>query len=195
MLLKNKNIFPFLLILILSFSLTNAQTEDEILAGKMRVSPKASVSETIGFTNVTIDYGRPGVKGRKIWDGLVPYDKLWRAGANEATKFTFSNDVNIAGHNFKKGSYSFFAIPGKNEWTLIFNNVADQWGPFTYNEAKDEFRFKVKPAENDHWQEWLAYCFTDIKVQPVGKINSAVVNLEWAKLKVPFKIEVATSKK
>lgn len=120
--------------------------------------------------------------------------KFGGPGANEATKFSFSNDVIIDGKKIKKGTYSFFAIPAdNNEWTLILNNVADQWGAFSYNEAKDELRFKVKAVKNDHWQEWLAYFFTDLKVQPVGKINSAVANLEWGDLKIPFKIEVATS--
>lgn len=169
------------------------QSRDEILAGKVRVSPKASVTETIGFTTITIDYCRPGVKGRKIWGELVPFNKVWRAGANEATKFTFSNDVIIDGKKIKKGSYSFFAIPARNnEWTIILNKVDKQWGAFTYNEAKDEIRFKVKAVKDNHWQEWLLYTFTNLKTAPLGKINSAVVNLEWADLRVPFKIEAHT---
>lgn len=178
---------------LLYFVPSNAQTRDEILAGKVRVSPKASVSETIGFTTVTIDYCRPGVKGRKIWGKLVPFNKVWRTGANEATKFTFSNDVIIDGKKIKKGSYSFFTIPAENhEWTIILNKVVKQWGAFTYNEAQDEIRFKVKAVKDNHWQEWLLYTFTDLKTAKLGKINSAVVNLEWANLRVPFKIEANT---
>ena len=195
MFLKFRTVLLLLFAMLVFIPATQAQTQKEILAGKIRVSPKASVSETIGFTTVTINYCRPGVKGRKIWNQLVPYNKVWRAGANEATKFIFDKDVIIRGHTIKKGEYSFFAIPGEKEWILILNNVSDQWGAFTYNEAKDELRFKVKPVKNDHWVEWLTYAFTNPDVQPVGKINSAEVNLEWTNLKVPFKIEAKTGSK
>ena len=151
---------------------------------KVRVSPKAAVIQTVGFTEVKIDYNRPGVKERIIWGGLVPYNKVWRAGANEATKFTFSTDVQINGKTLKAGSYSFFAIPTKEKWTLIFNKVADQWGAFEYNEAEDALRFEITPEEGSV-QEWLAYT-----IAKTSK-NSAVVNLEWEKLKVPFTIEVS----
>ena len=151
---------------------------------KVRVSPKAAVIQTVGFTEVRIDYNRPGVKGRVIWGGLVPYNKVWRAGANEATKFTFSTDVKINDKKLKAGSYSFFVIPTKDNWTLIFNKVADQWGAFEYNEAEDVSRFEVAPEEGI-MQEWLAY--TIAKTSD----NSAIVRLEWEKLKVPFTIEVS----
>lgn len=150
---------------------------------EVRISPKAEVMQKIGLTDVSISYGRPGVKSRTIWGKLVPYDAVWRAGANEATKFVFSTDVYIEGKFLKKGSYSFFAIPGTKEWTLIFNKIADQWGAFEYNESQDALRIKVKPEEGN-WQEWLAYTITRTSD------TSAVVRLEWEKLKVPFKIEV-----
>ena len=157
---------------------------------KVRISPKANVLQTIGLTDVTISYSRPGVKNRKIWGGLVPYDKVWRAGANEATKFTFTSDVLINGKKLSAGSYSFFALPTQNEWTLIFNKVADQWGAFEYNEAEDAMRFTVKTGKAP-MHEWLEYAFTDMKVDTTGKVNSAVVNLMWDKLKVSFKVEVS----
>ncbi len=156
---------------------------------KVRVSPKAEVMQTIGLTDVTISYSRPGVKGRKIWGGLVPYDKVWRAGANEATKITFSTDVIINGKKLPAGSYGFFVIPTQKEWTIIFNKIADQWGAFQYNEAEDAYRFKVTPqTANNH--EWLEYTFSDMKVDTKGN-NSAVINLIWGKIKVPFTIETA----
>ena len=154
----------------------------------VRISPKAFVMQTIGLKDVSISYSRPGVKGRKIWGGLVPYDKVWRAGANEATKFVFTSDVLINGKKLSAGSYSFFTIPTKNNWTLIFNKVADQWGAFEYNQAEDAMRFTVKPQQNE-FTEWLEYTFSDMKVSKDGK-NSAVVNLIWEKLRVPFTIEV-----
>ena len=149
----------------------------------MRLSPKAEIKQQVGLTDVQILYGRPGVKGRTIWGKLVPYDAVWRAGANEATKITFSTDVTIEGKKLKKGSYSFFTIPGKKEWTLIFNKVADQWGAFEYNESQDALRIKVK-TEKGSWQEWLLYTITKVSD------SSAVIRLEWEKLKIPFKVEV-----
>ena len=158
---------------------------------EVRISPKASVSQTIGFTEVTISYSRPGVKNRNIWGGLVPYDKVWRTGANEATKITFSKDVTIDGNKLPAGSYAFFAIPTPQEWTLIFNKVSDEWGAFTYNETQDALRIKVKPVANN-FHEWLEYTFSDMKVQKAGMKNSAVINLVWEKLRVPFKVEAET---
>ena len=155
---------------------------------ELRISPKAFVMQTIGLKDVSISYSRPGVKGRTIWGELVPYDKVWRAGANEATKFVFAGDVLINGKKLSAGAYSFFAIPAKNNWTLIFNKVADQWGAFEYNQAEDAMRFTVKPQQNE-FTEWLEYNFSDMKVNKDGK-NSAVVNLIWEKLKVPFTVEV-----
>src|SRR5687767_13004731 len=93
-----------------------------------RPSPKASVMQNVGLTEITIQYSRPGVKGRAIWGSLVPYDKVWRTGANEATTIEFSEDVAINGQKLKKGLYSLHTIPNPNEWTVIFNSVAEQWG-------------------------------------------------------------------
>ncbi|MDH3269590.1 MAG: DUF2911 domain-containing protein [Ignavibacteria bacterium] len=152
---------------------------------EVRISPKAEAKQTVGFTEVTIDYSRPGVKGRTIWGGLVPYNAVWRAGANEATKITFSTDVKINGKKLKAGSYGFFTIPTKDKWTIIFNKVADQWGAFEYNDVEDALRVEVTPEkENNCWQEWLAYTFTKTSD------NTSVVRLEWEKLKVPFTVEV-----
>ena len=152
---------------------------------EVRISPKATVKQTVGFTNITIDYGRPGVKGRTIWGSLVPYNAVWRAGANEATKITFAADVKINGKKLRAGSYSFFVIPTEKKWTLIFNKVADQWGAFEYNDVEDALRVEVTPEkENNCWQEWLAYTITKTSDK------TAVVRLEWEKLKVPFTIEV-----
>ncbi len=172
-----------LLLLIISLVMMSSQSiaqNDK----KVRISPKAAVIQTVGFTEVGIDYNRPGVKGRIIWGGLVPYNKVWRAGANEATKFTFSTDVKINDKILKAGSYSFFVIPTKENWTVIFNRVADQWGAFEYNEAEDALRFEITPDEGN-MQEWLAYTITKTSD------NSAIVKLEWEKLKVPFTIEVS----
>src|SRR6266478_6100984 len=136
-----------------------------------RPSQKASVMQTIGVTDVTITYSRPGVKGRTIWgdapatmaarakgeatldnqnerqkgEPIVPYGHVWRAGANEATMFVVTDDVLINGQPLKAGTYSMHAIPGKDEWTIIFNNDAGQWGSFQYDDKKDALRVKTKP--------------------------------------------------
>jgi len=149
----------------------------------VRISPKALVKQTVGFTDVEIDFSRPGVKGREIWGGLVPYNKVWRAGANEATKITFSSDVKVNGKNLKSGRYGFFTFPTNDKWILIFNKEADQWGAFEYNEAEDVLRIEVTPEEG-YFQEWLDYTVTKTSK------NTAIVKLEWEKLKVPFTVEV-----
>jgi len=173
----------YLMVLAFAFLLMNnisfAQNDN-----KVRISPKAVVIQTVGFTDVRIDYSRPGVKEREIWGGLVPFNKVWRAGANEATKITFSTDVKINGKTLKAGSYGFFTIPIKDKWTLIFNKIADQWGAFEYNEAEDALRIEGTPEEG-YWQEWLAYTITKTSDK------TAIVKLEWEKLKIPFTVEVA----
>ena len=149
---------------------------------KLRVSPKAEVMQVVGLTKVTISYSRPGVKGRKIWGALVPYDNVWRAGADEATKITFTSDVKIEGKKLSAGSYSFFVIPNKKEWIIIFNKVSDQWGAFTYNEAEDAIRLKMKPKTAE-FEEWLKY-----EIAKTGDY-SANLSLHWEKQKVVLKLE------
>src|SRR5438552_5409542 len=102
-----------------------------------RPSQKQVVTQTVGLTDVTITYSRPGVKGRQIWGALVPYDQVWRTGANEATTINFSDDVNINGQKLAKGTYALFTIPGKDQWSIVFNSQAEQWGAFTHDKAKD----------------------------------------------------------
>jgi len=150
-----------------------------------RVSQKASVTQTVGLTDVTIMYNRPGVKGRVIWGGLVPYDKVWRTGANEATTITLSQAVKINGQALPAGTYSFHTIPGKTSWTLIFNKTAEQWGSYDYDASKDALRIQVTPVTGPN-QEWMAFSFSDVST------DSATVELAWEKLRVPFKIEADT---
>lgn len=175
-----KSILLTLLFLIASLSFAQD--------GKVRVSPKAGVMQTVGFTDVEIIYSRPAVKERKIWGTLVPYGSVWRAGANEATKIIFSDDVKINGKKISKGEYSFFAIPAKDEWVLIFNKDAEQWGAFSYNEAEDALRIKVKPVKEKEHIEWLTYSLNKISN------TTAEVHLKWEKLKIPFKIEAPLKK-
>ena len=157
---------------------------------------KASVSERIGLTDVTIHYDRPGVKGRegKIWGQLIPAgftdpgfgsskSAPWRAGANENTTIEFSNDVKIEGQTLPAGKYGFFVAYDPDECTLIFSKNSDSWGHFFYNEKEDALRVKVKPQSLDKSIEWLKYEFTN------QSESAATVALEWEKLLIPFKIE------
>jgi hypothetical protein len=185
-----------------------------------QASPAATVSQTIGITDISISYHRPSVRGRTLWgditsekvaalikanavapaaegegtvDGapgggkefpMAPNGRVWRAGANEATKFTVSDDVLINGQKLAAGAYSIHVIPGKDEFTVIFNKAADQWGSFRYDAKQDALRVKAKPTWLKDSQEQLSY---DI---PLMSANSAQVVLRWEKIAVPFTIEV-----
>jgi Protein of unknown function (DUF2911) len=147
-----------------------------------RPSPKGVVSQTIGTTDVTVTYSRPGVKGRVIWGGLVPYDKVWRTGANEPTSLVLADDVTLNGQKLAKGTYSLHTIPGKDEWTVIFNKFFPKGG-YEYKPEDDVLRVKVKP-ETGEAVEWMTFSF------PVLTPNSAQLVLAWEKLRIPLKIEV-----
>jgi hypothetical protein len=149
-----------------------------------RVSPNAGVSQTIGVTEVTISYGRPAVKGRTIWGELVPYGEVWRTGANEATTISFSNDVLIEGKKLAAGTYALFTIPGQDDWTMIFNKTAKQWGAFRHDPAQDALRVDVKPKAAPQ-EEWMSFSFNGLSG------DSAQAVLRWEKLAVSFKIQVA----
>jgi hypothetical protein len=164
---KIKTLLLLLTEVILSLS-ASAQTP------KPRVSPADSVAGKIGNVAITIHYSSPSVKGRKIWGDLVPYDKVWRAGANEATTFETDKDINIVGQILPVGKYGFFLIPSeRGEWIVVFNKVPNQWGAFKYDETKDQLRVKVNTAPLQNPQERLLY-----KITPQGFF------LNWDKLSV-----------
>jgi hypothetical protein len=150
-------------------------------------SPPASVSQTVGVTKITIDYHRPAVKGRKIWGDLVPYDKVWRLGANEATVITFSDPVKIKTRELPAGSYALFAIPKQGVMTIVFNTVAKQWGAFRYDESKDVLRFDLQP-EKSPFTEWMTFEMT-----PAPK-STARVAWRWERLQFAFDVEVDAEK-
>jgi hypothetical protein len=150
-----------------------------------RPSPKASVLQTVGLTDITITYSRPSVKGRPIWGALVPYDQVWRTGANEATLFAVSDDVTVNGAALPKGTYSLHTIPGKDHWTIIFNKTANQWGSFTYDEKQDQLRITARPEKGD-FHEWMTFDFTDLTM------DTAKVVLHWENVAVPFTVNTGT---
>jgi tetratricopeptide (TPR) repeat protein len=148
-----------------------------------RPSQHAVLTQRIGITDITINYHRPVINGRKVWGGLVPYGQPWRAGANENTTISFSDPVTIEGQPLAAGTYGLHMIPSQNEWTIAFSKMNAAWGSFTYNPAEDALRIKVKPAATD-FHEALTYDFDDLKP------DSAVVTLRWEKLAVPFAVQV-----
>jgi hypothetical protein len=153
-----------------------------------RPSPFAKVSQSVGYTDITVDYSSPGVKGRKIWGGLVPYDKMWRAGANQATKVTFSRDVTFAGKPVPAGTYAFFVIPSKSAWTVILSKKPDQSGTGAgYNQADDLLRVQITPRAAP-MRERLAYLVTDFTD------DKASLDLEWEKLRLSIPIGLDTAK-
>ena len=143
-------------------------------------SPRKEMSGSIDSVDIRINYGSPYVRNRQIWGGLEPYDKVWRAGANEATAISFSENVLVEGQPLPAGRYGFFSIPTKGNWTLIFNADADQWGSFEYDENKDVLRVEVSPQTRRENAEQLDYV-----------IEAGAVAIRWEKVFVPFSVKKA----
>ena len=176
--------FVVALVAVAGFSLGNPLCRAQsALLDLPRDSQHSAVTQRIGITDITISYSRPLVKGRPIWGKLVPYNEVWRTGANENTTIRFTDDVSIEGKPLAKGVYALFTIPGENQWTVIFSKVHTAWGSFTYNEADDVLRVTVKPQTAES-REAMAFDFDDVKA------DSAVATLRWEKVAVPFKIDV-----
>jgi hypothetical protein len=154
-----------------------------------RVSPKATVMQTIGLTEVSVNYSRPGMKGREIWGSLVPYGQVWRTGANEATIFKTSDEVTVNGSKLAAGTYSLHSIPGQNEWTIIFNKVAEQWGSYSYDEKQDALRVKATPKTTDDVHDLFTIAFPEVA------LDGATMTLAWGRVSVPVKIDVDTAAK
>jgi tetratricopeptide (TPR) repeat protein len=150
-----------------------------------RASQRAEVMQRVGITDITINYHRPLINGRKVWGGLVPYGQVWRAGANENTTIEFTDPVTIEGKPLARGIYGLHMIPNENEWTVIFSKAATSWGSFTYDEKEDALRVNIKPQPAD-MHEALTYDFDEVTP------DSTVVAMRWEKLAVPFHVGVNT---
>lgn len=192
--MKRGALLGLVVVLAVGFAVSGTALAQE---SKIRASLPASVSQTIGVdTAITIDYSRPGVKGRKIWGELVPYGLApgneysknkpypWRAGANEKTTIAVSSDVTVDGKPLAAGKYSILMIPSEKDWVVIFNKVNEGWGSYDYDEAQDALRVTVTPVKAP-FEEWMRFGFDDL----AG--TSAVAYLQWEKLKVPFTIALA----
>lgn len=147
------------------------------------MSPSATISQNLGLANVSINYSRPAMKGRAIFGNLVPFDKVWRTGANKITSITFDAPIKINGAELKAGSYGIYTVPGKESWKIIINRDADQWGAYEYDKLQDVISFEVQPLELDYLQEYLTIEFTEFTP------TKAYVMISWEKTGVKFPIE------
>lgn len=161
--------------------ITELGTAQERGNDQARVSPNASVSQTIGTTEVSITYGRPSVNGRQVFGGLEAFGEVWRTGANESTAITFSDDVEIEGEPVEAGTYSLYSVPGEDEWTIIINAKLS-WGT-QYDQNEDVIRVNVKPEEGQPVEQFMIY-FENVTD------SSADVVLHWDDTRVPFTVEV-----
>ncbi|SHG77216.1 Protein of unknown function [Flavobacterium fluvii] len=166
--LQKKICLLFMALLTITF--VNAQNKP--------ASPAAVATGKINGATITINYSSPSVKGRVIWGELVPYNKVWRAGANDATTFETDKELTIEGKKLPAGKYSFFVIPNEKECVIVFNKVAKQWGAYKYSEAEDQLRVAVKQQIANSSAESLVYA-----------INKNVVVLSWEKWNIPFSVK------
>ena len=175
-----KTIMILLAVLVAASALAQVRTP--------RVSPNTTLMQTVGLTDITIKYSRPGVKGRTIWGGLVPYDQVWRTGANEATTITFSDEVSVGGQKLAKGTYALFTVPGRDTWDVVFNKQGEQWGAFSYDKTQDAARVTVKPEPAD-FREWMMFEIPEMTT------DTAKIVLRWEKVAVPFTIDTGSTAK
>lgn len=161
----------------LTVALAQAQPEPK------KLSPAVTATGTVGTANITIKYSSPQVKGRKIWGDLVPYNRVWRAGADEATTFTSDKDLVVQGAILPAGNYSLFVIPKDDEWVVIFNKRAKQWGAYEYQQEQDALRVIVCTFTSQKFEESLKY-----------EIDNNGFSIQWANLKVPVSMVVAEPK-
>lgn len=162
------------LLLILTLGLLAAPAIAERGDDTDRKSKNGRLEGSVAGVSVVLEYGRPNVNDRKIWGDLVPYGKVWRTGANEATTITLGNDATVGGETLPAGTYALFTIPSEGPWTIIFNSVADQWGAFNYDPSADVLRIISEPREAEHVESM------DFEID-----GSSIV-LRWEELAVPI---------
>ena len=178
---KSIKLFYTLLIVSLLVACNSKNNDDK--GNQIKASPYAKAELKIKETKLSINYSSPRCKDREIWGNLVPYDEVWRTGADEATVFESSAKVLIEGKELAAGKYAFFTIPGKEEWTVIFNNVHNQWGAFNYDESKDALRVKVKPVKMEEHEENMTFYLLETDE------TSGEIKLVWDKVMVPISVQ------
>ena len=152
-------------------------------------SPTATITQKVGVSDVSVEYSRPGAKGREIFGGLVSYGKMWRTGANKATKITFNENCVFGGAKVKKGSYSLFTIPGEKEWTVVLNKNTELWGVGEYDEENQVCSIVAKAINTKDFTETFTIDFGTFQS------FSAIMSLKWANTKIDIKIESLEAKK
>ncbi len=174
---------PFLLAVVLLAGASAATAQERL--PQPWSSPRATVSQRVGMTDVEVVYFRPGVKERQIWGGLVPYDRVWRCGANENTVVSFAHDVMIEGEVLAAGDYGLHMIPRADRWTVIFSTNTTSWGSYFYDETEDALRVDVTPSKAPT-MEWLQFEFGELTTE------SATLSLRWSDVRVPVRITTDT---
>ena len=168
---------PFLVAVLLAVWMPALLSASERGDDTHRKSKNGHSHAEIDGIDVEVTYGRPKAEGREIWGALVPYDKIWRTGADEATVISFSKHVAIEGKNLCGGSYALFTIPGESSWTLVFNRIHEQWGAYGHDPSADALRVQVTPRHGERFQN-------ELEIRLDG--NEAVIH--WGRLEVPFRI-------
>jgi len=165
-------------ITLLMLFIIGAFSSTELSAQNKPLSPKETLTETVGGAKTTIVYCKPSARGRKMLGGNEPYGKVWRTGANEATTIEFDKAVTIEGKELAAGKYALFTIPNEGEWTIIFNSVANQWGAYNYDESKDALRVNVNPSKTKEFVETFTI-----------KPEKDKIALLWENTQVEFKVK------
>ncbi|RYZ92014.1 MAG: DUF2911 domain-containing protein [Sphingobacteriaceae bacterium] len=147
------------------------------------------IEQDFGLGTISVNYYRPNAKGRKIFNGTEPYGVVWRTGANNATVITLTDTVEIEGHSIVPGTYSLYTIPGADEWTIILNKNAKQWGAYSYNEKEDLVRFNVKPVQLPAKIETLTIQFADVKQ------DDAVLQILWENTGINIRLKTDVDKR
>lgn len=186
----NSKLFSLPLLITLSLGvglMQNTAAEAQPAPPKLEfpaASPGCTLKQRIGLTDIEISYSRPSAKGREVFGNVVPYGKVWRTGANQATKIIFSTPVKLNGTEIAAGTYALMTIPDKEQWTIIINKGSEQWGAYKYDEKTDIVRFKAAPAKLAQPVETFTIEYDQIRE------NSATLSLSWDKTTVPLKLEV-----
>lgn len=174
----------FLPAALLAFALVPAAFSQAPKLELPAASPTATLKQRVGLTDIEITYSRPGLKGRKIFGALEPWGEVWRTGANNATKVTFSTPVKLNGVALPAGTYGMFSLLGENEWQVIFNKISSQWGAYQYDPKDDVARIPAKPQKLTEAVESFTIDINDLRDE------SATLNLVWEHTRVPVRIEV-----
>src|SRR3569832_685373 len=181
-----KPIYFYLVAMLIACAVQNSYAQN---LKTPQLSSTQTVTQDLGLGQITLTYSRPNVRGRKIFGALEPYGTVWRTGANAATIIKFSDDVTIAGNKVPAGEYGLFSIPGKDEWTVILNKTAHQWGAYTYKQSEDFLRFKVKTITHSEPTETMSIQFNNVDQ------TKCELEVKWENISFSFPISTEVDSK